>query len=71
MASRIEAAALRLHALDPERVLARGYALLVDAAGRPITSVRTLAVGDPLTARLADGKAELTTRAVEPTSASR
>ena len=64
IAARIDAAAVRLGVLDPQQVLSRGYALLADREGRPITSVSLLAVGDTVTARLADGTAELTTRAV-------
>ena len=63
---RLEGAAFRLHALDPDRVLARGYAMLVDATGRPVTSVATLHADDRIVARLADGDAALR---VESTSA--
>jgi exodeoxyribonuclease VII large subunit len=70
-AARIDATAVRLHAVDPQRVLARGYALLADAEGTPITSIIGLAVGEPVSARLADGVAELTTRSVAPTTATR
>ncbi|MEO8310962.1 MAG: exodeoxyribonuclease VII large subunit [Caldimonas sp.] len=71
VAVRAEGAAVRLQALDPDRVLARGYALLVGRDGRPVTSVSRLEVGDPVTARLADGQAELTTTAIEPAHAPR
>jgi exodeoxyribonuclease VII large subunit len=71
IAAGVDAAALRLHAVDPQRVLARGYALLTDAEGTPITSISGLAVGEPVAARLADGVAELTTRSVAPTTATR
>ena len=64
--ARVDAAGVRLRALDPSRVLARGYALLVDRDDRPVTSVTRLAVGASVTARLADGRAELTTTAIEP-----
>ena len=40
LAGRLDAAAVRLHALDPERVLGRGYALLIGADGKPITTRR-------------------------------
>jgi exodeoxyribonuclease VII large subunit len=69
--ARVDAAAVRLHAVDPQRVLARGYALLANADGAPITSVSGLVVGEPVSARLADGSAELTTRAVAPATATR
>ncbi|MGZ8260517.1 MAG: exodeoxyribonuclease VII large subunit [Caldimonas sp.] len=66
IAARIDAAALRLRALDPAQVLSRGYALLADTEGRPITTIAAVAVGDTVTARLADGTAELTARSTEP-----
>ena len=71
IAARIDAAALRLHAVDPQRVLARGYALLATADGTPVTSISGLVVGEAVSARLADGTAELTTRSVAPTTATR
>jgi len=71
IAARIDAAALRLHAVDPQRVLARGYALLASADGTPVTSISGLVVGEAVSARLADGTAELTTRSVAPTTATR
>jgi len=71
IAARIDAAAVRLHAVDPQRVLARGYALLANAEGTPVTSISGLVVGDAVSARLCDGTAELTTRSVSPTTATR
>jgi len=71
IAARIDAAAVRLHAVDPQRVLARGYALLADSEGAPITSISGLVVGEAVSARLADGVAELTTRSVTATTATR
>jgi len=64
LAGRIDAAAVRLEALAPERVLGRGYALLIGADGKPITTVARLAVGSRVAARLADGAADLVTTAV-------
>jgi len=64
VAARIDAAAVRLQAVDPQQVLARGYALLVGADDRPITSIARLRVGATVTARLADGQADLETTAV-------
>lgn len=54
-----------LAALDPARVLRRGYAWLSDAGGRPVTSVAALAPGDDLTAALADGHVAVRVTAVE------
>ena len=45
----------RLDALDPRRVLARGYALLTGPGGHAVTSVAQVAVGTPLRAQLGDG----------------
>ena len=65
-ASRIEAAAIRLQAIDPRRVLARGYALLADAGGCPVASTAQLRVGDALVATLRDGEAGVDVRSVAP-----
>lgn len=46
----------RLRALDPARVLARGYAWLEDGSQRPVMSVLQVAPGDRLAVVLADGK---------------
>ncbi len=56
---RLEALAGRLGALDPKQVLARGYAWLSDAGGRPVGSVQQLVIGAPLQAVLHDGAADV------------
>ncbi|MFM2347489.1 MAG: exodeoxyribonuclease large subunit [Pseudomonadota bacterium] len=56
----------RLAALDPQRVLARGYALLEDVDGRPLSSVDTVRPGAHVEARLADGRLALQVSAVRP-----
>ncbi|HWI12205.1 MAG TPA: exodeoxyribonuclease VII large subunit [Burkholderiaceae bacterium] len=56
---RLDALAGRLGALDPKQVLARGYAWLSDAAGRPVGSMRQLTIGAPLQAVLHDGVADV------------
>lgn len=56
-ADRLGSLAARLNALDPQRVLARGYAWLIDKSGRAVTSTRQLNVGSSLQAVLADGVA--------------
>lgn len=53
---RVGVVAARLQALDPARVLARGYAWMADANGRPIGSVADVQAGEQLQARLADGR---------------
>ena len=56
-AQRLEALALRLQALDPHRVLARGYTWLSDMSGRPVTSGAGLHAGERLQAQWADARA--------------
>ena len=58
-AQRLESLAARLGALDPHQVLARGYAWLSDAGGRPVASVQQLAQGATLQAVLHDGSADV------------
>jgi exodeoxyribonuclease VII large subunit len=71
IASAIDAATVRLQALDPQQVLARGYALIEGRDGRPVTSVAGLSAGDSVSARLADGSAELMVQRVASSAASR
>lgn len=49
----------RLSALDPQRVLERGYALLAGSGGEPITQVGQARAGQHIRARLADGSLDL------------
>jgi exodeoxyribonuclease VII large subunit len=56
---RTHGAALRAH--DPERTLERGYALLVDDAGEPLTTAAALREAHTFEARLADGRVRATT----------
>lgn len=56
---RVARLAAGLAALDPARVLRRGYAWLSDADARPVSSVDALAPGQALTAVLADGRADV------------
>jgi len=51
---------LRLELLDPRLVLERGYALLTNEAGQPVSSVRQTYPGQALRATLADGEVALT-----------
>lgn len=56
-----------LQLLDPSLVLQRGYALLSDAQGHALTSVAQLAPGATVSARMADGRAQLNVLGVERT----
>jgi exodeoxyribonuclease VII large subunit len=53
------AAQQRLAALDPHRVLARGYAWMADAQGRPVPSVQGITAGARLDAVWTDGSAQV------------
>jgi exodeoxyribonuclease VII large subunit len=63
---RLDTAAERLSALDPARVLQRGYAWVEGADGRPVLSVRQLAPGARVQAVWADGRALAEVQSVEP-----
>lgn len=62
---RLDALDARLSALDPRRVLARGYAWLTDARGVPVQSVAQLQAGQTLQAALADGSAQVTVEHID------
>ena len=53
--ARLEGAAGRLASVSPEAVLARGYALVSDAAGHPVAHAAAIRPGARLTLRFADG----------------
>ena len=63
---RLELLRARLEGLDPQQVLARGFAWLADADGRPLQSARLLQVGQPVQARLADGRLWAKVEQVDP-----
>jgi exodeoxyribonuclease VII large subunit len=65
-AVRLDALQARLQALDPQHVLARGYAWLDDGRGGAITSVQALQPGGEVRAVLADGSADLRVLQVRP-----
>jgi exodeoxyribonuclease VII large subunit len=62
---RLQADVQRLAALDPRRVLARGYAWMADAQGRAVVSARAVAEGDRLQAVWSDGSAQVQVRQVQ------
>jgi exodeoxyribonuclease VII large subunit len=55
----------RLAALDPHAVLARGYAMALDASGRAVTRAHDLAPGDALQVVLAQGRAGVRVESVD------
>lgn len=55
-AQRVAMLSARLDALDPRRVLSRGYAWVCDADGRSLTSVAQVRAGQRIDATLADGR---------------
>jgi exodeoxyribonuclease VII large subunit len=62
-ALQLERGRLRMELLDPRLVLRRGYALLSDDHGRPITTAAGTHPGQLVTATLADGEVDLAVRA--------
>ncbi len=55
---RLQQLQTRLDAVHPKRILSRGYALVTDTQGTPVTQAKALAVGDAIQAVFADGKAQ-------------
>jgi exodeoxyribonuclease VII large subunit len=65
-AQRLDVSAKRLAALDPQRVLARGYAWMADAKGQPVMSVHSVSAGEHLDAVWADGSARMQVLELHP-----
>jgi exodeoxyribonuclease VII large subunit len=63
---RIDRLGERLRGVDPDVVLKRGYAWLLDDDGRALTSARQLSVGQALRAVLSDGEAVARVTEVTP-----
>ncbi len=57
--------ASRLEAINPQRVLARGYAWITDVSGIPITSAKAAQVGQALSVQLADGQLDVDVKQVK------
>ena len=49
----------RLGSLDPTRVLARGYAFVLDEQQRAVTSAHAVSAGQPLALQWSDGSAKV------------
>ncbi len=64
-AQRLDAVRGRLHAHDPHRVLARGYAWVESSDGRPVVSASALRPGQQVRAVWADGQARAEVLSVE------
>jgi exodeoxyribonuclease VII large subunit len=62
-------ASMRLAALNPEAVLARGYAMVLDNQGVPVTSAAQLQVGMSVALSLRDGAAQANVTAVQARTA--
>lgn len=62
---RLETLGNRLSALDPQRVLQRGYAWISDAQGYAVTSAKQVQAGQGIAAVLADGRIEAQVNRVE------
>ncbi|RME46156.1 MAG: exodeoxyribonuclease VII large subunit [Chloroflexi bacterium] len=56
---RLNSSITQLNALDPKATLARGYAIVSRLdTGRPVTSVRHVQAGDPISVQVSDGSFE-------------
>ncbi|NQY02672.1 MAG: exodeoxyribonuclease VII large subunit [Halieaceae bacterium] len=63
---RLEQLSARLEPLNPLATLQRGYAIITDDTGTVVTQSEALSAGDSVTARLADGSAELRVSETHP-----
>jgi len=54
--TRLEGQRARLESVAPERTLARGYSITLDAQGRPVRDASAIADGTVLTTRLQHGE---------------
>ena len=59
-AARLEGTAARLESVSPLAVLSRGYALVSDSSGHPLTSADSVKPGARLSLRFADGEVRAT-----------
>jgi exodeoxyribonuclease VII large subunit len=62
-------AAVALRAHEPERTLERGYALVEDSEGEPVTDTAAAAAAERVRLRFADGKVEATIGVEQPADA--
>ena len=59
--ARLEGMSARLESVSPEAVLKRGYTLVFDAAGHPLTSAEAVPKGAGIRMRFADGEVRAVT----------
>lgn len=64
--TRLASLAARLHALDPNAVMARGYSIAIAADGRAVTDAARLRLGDELRLHFARGQAQAQVHSVLP-----
>ena len=58
--ARLQGTGARLESANPLNILARGYALVLDAHDRPVTAAALVTPGQSLTLRFADGPTQVT-----------
>ncbi|EDY85130.1 exodeoxyribonuclease VII, large subunit [Verrucomicrobiia bacterium DG1235] len=63
--SRLDVAGATLKAIGPAATLKRGYAILEDASGKPLTRIAATQRGAAVVASLSDGRLEMTVDAVD------
>ena len=63
--NRLASSESMLNGLDPNKVLDRGYSMIMDAKGNVITSIGRISVDDDVTIRMRDGKAIASIKEVE------
>lgn len=56
----------KLSALDPLKIMSRGYGAVFDGEGTVVSSVKQMTVGESLTLRLADGRAKAKIEEITP-----
>jgi exodeoxyribonuclease VII large subunit len=64
--ARVVAVAQLFDSLNYKSVLARGYAVVRDAAGAPVRRAAEVGAGQPLAVEFADGTVDVTAQGTEP-----
>lgn len=63
---RIDSAAQRLSSLNPNGILRRGYAILNDADGKTVDSIKNVRIGQELTVALFGGVLKVAVTGIQP-----